>query len=301
MKKYKNEETLLMRSLMFVPAHNSKLMTSAISRDADVLLLDLEDSVQPSENKQIARDNIKQYVNQKKFGDKPIFPRVNDRESGHLLQDVYQLTIEGISGFMYPKSKRGEDVYFFDKLLETIEYEKGIPIGTYKIIPLIETAASVIYVNEICQASSRIVAIAYGCEDFISDLGGIHDKEGNSLFTARAMIAMAAKSNGVIPIDTVHINVHDLEELEENLKLAKVFGFEGMMVLHPKELPLVHKYFSPSQEEVESANETLRLAEDANKEGKGVALMNGKFIGPPMIISANKTLRKQKLIEYKKK
>lgn len=300
MKKTHNEKTLLMRSLMFVPAHNLKLMTSAISKDADILLLDLEDSVQPSENKQIARDNIIQFVQQKKFGNTPIFPRVNDRESGHLLQDVYQLTIDGIAGFMYPKSQRGEDVYFFDKLLETIEYEKGIPIGTYKIIPLIETTAAVVNVNEICQASSRIVAVAYGCEDFISDLGGIHDKEGKSLFTARAMIAMAAKANGVIPIDTVHINVHDMQDLEENLKLAKVFGFEGMMVLNPKELSLAHEYFSPSQEELKSAHEILLLAEDANKQGKGVAFINGKFIGPPMIISANKTLLKQELIENKK-
>lgn len=300
MKMNHNEKTLLMRSLMFVPAHNTKLMTSAISKDADILLLDLEDSVQPTENKQIARDNIIQFVQQKKFGNTPIFPRVNDRESGHLLQDVYQLTIDGIAGFMYPKSQRGEDVYFFDKLLETIEYEKGISIGTYKIIPLIETTAAVVNVNEICQASSRIVAVAYGCEDFISDLGGIHDKEGKSLFTARAMIAMAAKANGIIPIDTVHINVHDMQDLEENLKLAKIFGFEGMMVLNPKELSLAHKYFSPSQEDIRSANEILQLAEDAKKQGKGVAFMNGKFIGPPMIISANKTLLKQELIENKK-
>ena len=86
----------LMRSLMFVPAHNEKLMDSALKRDPDVLLLDIEDSVQPVENKQIARDNIKRYVQEGKFGNRKIFPRVNDRESGHLLQDVYQLTIDGI-------------------------------------------------------------------------------------------------------------------------------------------------------------------------------------------------------------
>ena len=90
----------LMRSLMFVPAHNEKLMDSALRRNADVLLLDIEDSVQPLENKQIARDNIKKYSQEGKFEGKIIFPRVNDRESGHLLQDVYQLTIPGIEGFM---------------------------------------------------------------------------------------------------------------------------------------------------------------------------------------------------------
>ena len=129
----------LMRSLMFVPAHNTKLIDSALRRDADVLLLDIEDSVQPVENKQIARDNIEKYVKEGKFKNKIVFPRVNDRESGHLLKDVYQLTLDGIEGFMYPKSKKGEDIYFFGKLLETIEYEKGIPLQTFKIIALIET------------------------------------------------------------------------------------------------------------------------------------------------------------------
>lgn len=289
------ENFQLLRSLMFVPSHNLRLVESASDKDADVLLLDLEDSVQPIENKQIARDNIKEWVGEGKFGDKLIFPRVNDRESGELLKDVHSLTIEGVHGFMYPKAKRGEDIYFIDKLLETIEYEKGYEIGTFKLIPLIETASAVLHAQEICKASDRVIAIAYGCEDFITDIGGIHDQEGQSLFTPRAIIAMAAKSTGVIPIDTVHINVHDLVDLEENLKLAKILGFEGMLVLNPKEIPLVHKYFSPSEEEVSNAQEILRLAEQAQKDGRGVALMDGKFIGPPMITRAKKILRKYNL------
>lgn len=294
------ENIYLMRSLMFVPAHNGKLLDSALTKDADVLLLDLEDSVQPLENKTIARSNIIKWVKEDKFSCFQVYPRVNDRESGQLLKDVYELTIDGIHGFMYPKSKKGEDIYFFDKLLETIEYEKGIPIGTFKIIPLIETAAAVLNAQDICQASKRVVAIAYGCEDFIADLGGIHDKEGQSLFTPRALIAMAAKASGVIPIDTVHISVHDLEDLEANLKIAKNLGFEGMMVLNPKELPLVHQYFSPSSDEVKDAEEMLSLAAQARKEGMGVALKNGKFIGPPMIISAKKILKRNELIKNKK-
>lgn len=228
-------EQYLMRSLMFVPGHNERLMQSASRSEADVLLLDIEDSVQPVANKQLARDMIYQWVKEGKFNDHRVFPRVNDRESGQLLKDVYQLTIEGIHGFMYPKSKKGEDVYFFSKLLETIEYEKGIPVGTFKIIPLIETAAAVLNAQEICQASDRVVAIAYGCEDFIADLEGVHDSEHQSLFIPRAIIAMAARANNVIPIDTVHINVHDLDDLEANLKIAKNLGFEGMLVLNPKE------------------------------------------------------------------
>lgn len=289
----------LLRSMMFVPGHNERLLLSASRSFADALILDIEDSVMPVSNKQVARDMIREKVSAGLFKDFPVFPRINDRESGHLLKDVSTLAIEGIAGFVYPKAKRGEDIYFFDKLLETIEYERDFPIGTFRIVPLIETTAAVLNAQEICLASSRVIAIAYGCEDFIADLEGIHDHEGKSLYVPRAMIAMAARATDVIPIDTVHINVHDLEDLEENAKLAKILGFEGMLVLHPKELPIAHKYFTPSEKEVEAAREMLRLSEEAEKMGKGVAVLNGRFIGPPMVIAAKKILEKDKLIRQK--
>lgn len=290
----------LTRSLMFVPAHNDRLMQSAARSEADILLLDIEDSVQPIDNKQVARNKIKHYVETGVFQNRVLFPRVNDRESGELLKDVYQLTIPGVAGFMYPKSQKGEDVYFFGKLLETIEYEKKIPVGTFKIIPLIETVGAVMNIQEICQACpNRVVAVAFGCEDFVTSLGGQHDLEGNSIFTARAMIAMGAKANGIIPIDTVHIRVHDLEDLERNLQLSKKMGFEGMLVLNPKEIPLVHHYYSPSEEQVMWAEEMLRLSEEAIAQGKGVAVKGNKFVGPPMVKMAKDILRKKKLIDGK--
>ncbi|MGF7141297.1 HpcH/HpaI aldolase/citrate lyase family protein [Roseimarinus sediminis] len=296
----KNSSQLLMRSLMFVPAHNDRLMNSAARSEADVLLLDIEDSVQPVSNKQVARENIQKYIGAGAFKNHVIFPRINDRESGQLLKDLTELTIPGVAGFMYPKSYTGQDVYFIDKLLDTIEYEKGIPVGTFKLIPLIETAAAVLNAQDICQASNRVVAIAFGCEDFVTDLEGIHDHGGQSIFTPRAMIALAARANNVIPIDTVHIRVHDLIDLERNLVIAKNLGYEGMLVLNPKELPLVHRYFSPTEGEMNDAKEMITMAEEAEKEGKGVAVVNNKFIGPPMVIAAKKILDKIKLIESKK-
>lgn len=284
---------------MFVPGHNKRLLDSASKSNADVLLLDIEDSVQPVRNKQVARDNIKRYVTEKIFSKHNVFPRVNDRESGHLLQDLTQLTIDGISGFMYPKSETGKDIYFIDKLLDTIEYEKGYEIGTFKIIALIETAAAVLNAQEICQASDRVIALAFGCEDYVTDLQGIHDNDGQSIFTARAMISMAARANNVTPIDTVHIKVHDLEDLEKNLKLAKNLGFEGMLSLNPKELPLIHKYFSPSEQEIEDAKEMLHLAEEAERNNQGVAVKNNKFIGPPMVKMARDVIKKHEVIKNK--
>ena len=288
-------ESYLMRSLMFVPAHNQKLLDSSVKRNADVLLLDIEDSV-PKADKQKARDNIKAFVQRNDLKGKLVFPRVNDRESGELLRDAYQLTIEGVHGFMFPKATKAEDVYFFGKLLETIEYEKGIPVGTYKIIPLIETTGAVMNIQEICKACTRVIAVAFGCEDYVTDLKGKHDNEGQSIFFARNMIANGARACGVLPIDTVHIKVHDLDDLARNLKVAKQLGFEGMLVLNPKEIPLVHHYFSPSEEELAWAKEMVQLAEDAEKEGKGVAVKDNKFIGPPMVKMAKDILKKHEMV-----
>lgn len=288
-----------MRSLMFVPGNNEKFLESSVKRDADVLLLDIEDSVPPAE-KQKARDNIKAFARRTDLGGKLLFPRINDRESGELLRDVYQLTIPGIAGFMYPKSTQPEDVYFIGKLLETIEYEKGFPIGTFKLIPLIETAGAVINIKELCRASERVIAVAFGCEDYVTDMEGKHDIEGTSIITARNLIAIGARACGVLPIDTVHIRVHDLEDLERNLILGRNLGFEGMLVLSPRELPLVNKYYSPTADEVAWAQEMIDLATAARLEGRGVAMKGSKFIGPPMVKMANKILAKQHLIDSRK-
>ena len=288
-------ENYLMRSLMFVPAHNQKLLDSSVRRDADVLLLDVEDSV-PVCDKQLARENIKTFVRRGDLNGRLVFPRVNDRESGELLKDLTQLTIEGVHGFMYPKSTKAEDVYFVGKLLETIEYEKNIPVGTFKLIPLIETAGAVVNIKEICQACTRVIAVAFGCEDYVTDIRGKHDEAGNSIFYARNAIVNAARFAGIIPIDTVHIKVHDLEDLEKEVQLGKELGFEGMLVLNPKELPIVHQYYSPTREEVIWAKEMVELAEEAAREGKGVAVKDNKFIGPPMVRMAKNILAKHEMI-----
>ncbi len=111
------------------------------------------------------------------------------------------------------------------------------------------------------------------------------------------MLALAARAAGVIPVDTVHINVHDLDDFEENVILAKKLGFEGNLILHPKEIEIAHRHYTPSKQEIEDASEMLRLSNEAEKINKGVAVMDGKFIGPPMVIAAKKTLKKVNTIE----
>lgn len=291
-----------MRSMMFVPGHNEKLIQSAAKSDADVILLDVEDSVMPAINKQIARDTIISHVKTKTFSDFEVFVRINEITSGYLLQDILQLSIEGITGFLFSKTNTAEDIVFLDKLLEVIEIERGFEVGKFKIIPILETAASIINANEIAQSSKRIIAIGFGSEDFVSDLEGIRDFDTNtSLFTPRTWVAMVARTHNLIPIDAAYIKVHDLEGLEAHLKVGRTLGYAGMWVLHPKQNELANKYFSPSDDEVTEAYEILTLADEATKLNKGVAIINGKFIGPPLVVKANRIIKRVKLIESKKR
>lgn len=261
-----------------------------------MLALDLEDSCQPFENKQIGRDNIIKFLKAGLLEGQKVFPRVNDRESGELLKDVHQLTLPGITGFVYPKCTNGQDIYFIGKLLETIEYEKHIPVGYFKLIPLIETTGAVANINDVCEACpERIIAVGFGAEDYMSDLGGRHNEGGDSIFSARAIIANAAKAHDIVPLDIVHMKVHDLEDLEREMNVARDLGYEGKMLVHPKEIQPCHKCFSPSEEQVEWAKEIIFLSKEAIREGRGVAYMNNKFIGPPMLKMAEEILKKNQL------
>jgi len=291
----------LMRSLMFVPGHNEKLILSAAKSSADVILLDVEDSV-PYSIKQTARDSIKKFVSEGTFRDFEVFVRINELESGFLLQDIVQLTIEGVTGFLFSKTNTGTDIIFLDKLLESIERERNFPVGKFKIIPILETAASIVNANEIATASKRIVAIGFGSEDFVSDLEGIRDFDTNtSIFTPRALVAMIARTHNLIPIDAAYIKVHDLVGLEEHLKVSKTLGYAGMWILHPKQNELANKYYSPSEEEIKGAYDILELSKEADLLGKGVAIINGKFIGPPLVVKAKHIIDRIKLIQSKKK
>jgi citrate lyase subunit beta/citryl-CoA lyase len=282
---------------MFVPGNNLKFLNNAFQSNADILILDLEDSVQNKKNKALAREIIISSLKLNK--NKKVFIRINDVESGEILDDIDNLMIEGVEGFMYPKSQSGLDIFFIDKLLESFEYKKGIKIGKFKLIPIIETSSAIINVDAICKSSKRVIAIAYGSEDYLTDMGATNDPEGSTIFLPRVLITIAAKANNIVPIDTVQINVHDLDNLERNLKISKKLGFEGMLVLHPKQLPLVHQFFTPTLNEIKNAKLVLKISENINKDGKGVDIVDGKFVGPPMIKAANKIMQKQKIFKVK--
>jgi citrate lyase subunit beta / citryl-CoA lyase len=279
----------IFRSLLFVPGNNEKLMQKAAKTKADAIIFDLEDSVLDNA-KQQARDVIKKILQTNLFDKFYIFIRLNDRCSGYLQQDIDQLLHEKITGFIFPKVYTGDDILHFEKMLEIKEHSKGFKKGSFKIIPLIETASAVLHAEDICKSSDRIIALVLGSEDLCADLCGINELTHSVLSVPRALCVLAARAAGVIPIDTLHINVHDFDDLEKELKLARNLGFEGKLLLHPKEIELTHKYFTPSIQEYEKARKVIKLTKEASNQNIRVAIIDETFIGPPMVRQAEHTI-----------
>jgi citrate lyase subunit beta/citryl-CoA lyase len=286
---------MILRSLLFVPGNSEQLIKKAATTQADALILDLEDSVVNSA-KQEARDVSCKMIKSGILAKHHVFVRMNDLESGHLEADFSQLCLEGVTGYVIPKSYTSRDIVSYDNLLTKFETKSKFPRNHFKLIPLIETASAVLHAEDICRASERIIAIAFGSEDFCADLQGIHDEQHNSLLQPRAMIALAARAAGVIPIDTLHVRVHDLKDLEYNLKLARNLGFEGSLLLHPKEIELAHEYFTPSEKEVAQAKKIIELSKQAEEKKISIAVIDGTFIGPPMLRQAKQILIRHEVI-----
>lgn len=281
---------MLLRSLLFVPGHRVDMHSRAAASDADILVLDVEDAVPTDSTKQLARHSISQSLANGLFHEKTVFCRINDRMSGHLHQDLIELARDGVAGFMYPKAQSAEDIFFVDQFLDSLENAADLVPKSLKLIPLIETCSAVENSRAICEASDRVVAIAFGAEDFITDLGVFGPQNSRATAFARARIACAAAAAKVAAIDTVYLQVHNLEGLAHSCRSGKDLGMRGKLVLHPKQVSVVNAAYSPSEQEVSAARRIIDLADKAQRSNRGVVLEDEMFVGPPFVQRAQDLL-----------
>jgi citrate lyase subunit beta/citryl-CoA lyase len=206
------------------------MIKNAPETDADALILDLEDAV-PDTEKEPARSLLRGYIEEDHFAEIPTYCRLNGDTTEYFLQDVRSVASSQIDGFVYPMVTSEDDVRFFAKYLQLVEKETGV--SKFDIIPLIETPSSILNVQSICTVSERVVAVAFGAEDYFAELESTKERLHETLHVPRALIAMAARSTGVVPIDTVYIDIDDLDGFRSSLERAHALGFEGALVLHP--------------------------------------------------------------------
>lgn len=291
---------VLLRNMMYVPAYKEKFIEKSLNAPADAIIYDLEDSV-PEQFKPEARKILKSYIDDGAFKDKVVFVRLNPIESNMLSEDLKYVLHKDIAGFMLSKIYTASDMDYYDKLISQLEAENNIEKGHFKFTPLIETTSAVMDIYAICRQTKRTVAVCFGGEDFLNDLVGLHKEPPRSLDYPRAAIAIAARAAGVQPIDTPYLAIHDEEGFIKEENISFEMGFAGVQILSPRQIPLANKCFTPAEEEVKNSIEIVEACKKSSKEGSGVAMYNGKMVGPPMRKRAEKVLEIMELIEGNEK
>lgn len=286
------DEILRLRSFMFLPAHNRKFLDKAITCEADAVILDLEDGVPPFKRAE-ARENIREYSNQRLFDNrKNIFIRINPIESQDFVSDIEELTLPCIDGFMPSKVDSAKDIEFLDRLLDFYERKKGYSTGKYKLAPLIETTKAIDNVSEIAKASSRLVALCLGGEDYLNDLGSVFTYQESAFVYPRAILVNAARANGLLPIDTPYLDIKDVDGFKNHCVIAYKNGFAGGLILSPRQIEAANEAYSPDEEKVKLSRRVIEAVRQANEEGvSGVAMLDGTMVGPPMRKRAETVLK----------
>lgn len=288
----------LLRSMLFVPGYNEKFLTKAIDCDADALILDLEDSV-PSVNRPQARELIRKFLTERVFKNRQIFIRVNELGTDDLSEDLKLMECPDIMGVVTPKIYTAEDLLAFEKMILEKERECGKPEGEIKLAPLIETAGAVMNLAEIARVSKRTIALLYGGEDFLSDVWGKHIPDVDSFFVARGQVVMAARMNGLLPIDTPFLDLKNEEGYKHDQRKSAALGFAGDLLVTPQQIEWAHEIYTPTNGELERSKAILAVAEEIRKQGGGIVKLNGKMIGPPVMKQAQRVMEIFKLIEEK--
>jgi len=197
-------------------------------------------------------------------------------------------------GLIIPKSETPKDVLQVALLLDEVEAERGLPAGKVKLIPLIETARGVLNALEVAKSSPRNTSLAFGAEDYTADVGGERTNEGSELLFARSMIVAAAKAAGIGASDTVFGDFRDMDGLYREAKQAAAMGFDGKGAIHPNQLPVIIRAFTPDTGRIEKAKRIMEAIKKAEAEGSAVVAVGGKMVDPPVRARAEKIIAQAK-------
>lgn len=274
------------RSRLYLPGNEPKFFINAGLHQPDAVILDLEDSVAPEE-KDAARNLVKQALRQIDFRDAEIMVRINPGELGR--KDLLAIVPHGVQVILVPKCESAQTIVEVMQDIEKLRREHKLTQEIF-LIPIIESALGVIKAFEIGSASDRVCALAIGLEDYTADLGVQRTvKETESLF-AKSMLVNAARAAGIHALASVYAEVDNTEGLRQNVLAAKTLGFAGMGCIHPRQIKIIHEAFAPSVEEINQAQKIVFAFERAQQKGLGVIALGTKMIDMPIVKRAQTTL-----------
>jgi citrate lyase subunit beta/citryl-CoA lyase len=290
------KENLLLRTMLFVPANNPKHIEKAVNSAADALIFDFEDAI-PADKKLEARKILRGYIEQGVFAGRKAFIRPNSLDSPELIQDIQCGIHKDILGFVPPKITSRDDIIFLEKLLTQMENTYNIENGHFKLAPLVETTGAVLNLSDILRDNKRIVAICFGGDDFLNDLHGQHGIPPIAHKTPKSLIAMAARSVGITPIDTPFLFLNDLEGLKVEKKEAFELGFGGALIINPRHIDIVNEAFTPDVETTKKAEAIMKAIAVSKATGAGCVMLGERMVGPPMLRRSEHTIALMDLVK----
>lgn len=283
---YSTSKDRLRRTRLYLPGNEPKFFINAGLHSPDGIILDLEDSVAPTE-KDAAQLLVRNALRSVDFYGAERMVRINQLPKG--LSDLQFIVPHNVHVILIPKCESAEQVHAVEKEVEKLRKKFNIKNEIY-FMPIIESSLGVIKSYEIASASKNNCALAIGLEDYTADIGTQRTNEGRESIFARQMLVNAARAAGIQPIDTVFSDVADMEGLMQSVLEAKALGFEGKGCIHPRQIPVVHQAFAPTPEEIEKAKKIVLAFEEAEKKGLGVVALGSKMIDPPVVKRAQKTI-----------
>jgi len=282
---------LMLRSLLFVPGNKENMLAKALALDVrpDAIVPDMEDSV-PDAEKASARATIATMLPRLASAGAPVIPRVNALETGLTEQDLESVVGPHVAGISIGKIRTAADVSEVSNLIAKLETGAGLPIGRLRLVLWIETAAAIVNLTEICRASERVAALAFGAEDFTHDLGIERLEDETPLAYARSAICIAARAANVLALDTPYFRLRDPDGLLKNAIAAKSLGFKGKFAIHPEQIPVLNDAFAPSEREIAHARRVVEAFEEAERRGRGSTSLEGWVIDVPVVKRARALL-----------
>lgn len=281
----------LLRSVLILPANVERFVRKAPEIGADAVCLDLEDSV-PAAEKEAARSHAAQALITLPKTGYLLFVRVNGQGTGFLEDDLIAVVRPGLDGVILSKTESPDHVRRADHYLTVLERQRGLPAGTVRLIALVESALGIARAFEICGASPRLSAALFGAEDFATDMGVERTGEGREVLWARSLMAVACRAGGIAAIDTPATAYADETALEADMLLGRSLGYCGKLCIHPTQVSVANRVFTPSPAQLEAARQLVETFErEALAKGRASIAIGGKMVDTPMYERAKRLLR----------
>ncbi len=285
----KPERFRLRRTMMFMNAQKPGLIKDAYIYGVDSIMLDLEDAVAENQ-KDAARFSLYHALKTIDYGDTEVIVRINGLDTPHWQEDVRVCVAGGADGIRIAKCESAQDVKTVEEATLAAEREFGVEEGRTLLMAALESPKGIMNAYEICTASDRLFGVAISGGDYRKCMQVGVVPGGIEMLAARGQMLIAARAAGVQCFDTVFTNLDDMDGFIAEVKQNKDMGFDGKSLINPKQIPIVHEIFAPTQKEIAAAEKIVRAVRENADKGVGVFTVDGKMIDIAFLPGAERTI-----------